>query len=297
MSKSKIKSWIGAMRLHTIPVSAAGVALAICLVIAQAQEYRVLPAILCLIFAILAQIASNFANEYFDYVKGTDKVGRAGFKRGVTEGEISPKSMLVATIATLAVASIIGLGLLPYGGWWLIAVGVAVAIFALAYSAGPYPLSYNGLGDIAVIIFFGIVPVNLTYYLMVGEFSLSPLLSSIAIGLIASNVLIVNNYRDMEDDIEAGKRTTVVIFGRKAMERVYLISGYIAMALYLSTLPFGAIVTPISALIYLALHTLTWSKLIKLRGAALNNILASTARNMLIFTLTIPIIWLILRLC
>ncbi|MFI3240678.1 MAG: 1,4-dihydroxy-2-naphthoate polyprenyltransferase, partial [Bacteroidales bacterium] len=127
MSKSKIKVWVEAMRLHTVPVSAAGVAMAIWLGIMQSGEYKIVPAILCLIFAMLAQIASNFANEYFDYVKGTDKVGRAGFKRGVTEGDIAPKSMLWATIGTLGFASLIGLGLLPYGGWWLIGVGVAVA--------------------------------------------------------------------------------------------------------------------------------------------------------------------------
>ncbi|MFI3239295.1 MAG: prenyltransferase, partial [Bacteroidales bacterium] len=181
-------------------------------------------------------------------------------------------------------------------GWWLIGVGVAVAIFALAYSAGPFPLSYNGLGDVAVIIFFGIVPVNMTYYLMVGEFSVDSLLCSVAIGLLASNVLIVNNYRDMEDDIDAKKRTTVVIFGRKTMGRAYLISGYAAMVLYIWELPFDIIVTPISAIIYITLHTLTWMKLIRLRGATLNKILGETARNMLIFTLTIPVIWLIIHL-
>lgn len=296
MSKSKITVWAQAMRLHTLPVSATGVAMAIWLGIMHGGEYNILPAILCLIFAMLAQIASNFANEYFDYVKGTDKVGRAGFKRGVTEGDITPKSMLWATIGTLAVASLIGLGLLPYGGWWLIGVGVAVAIFALAYSAGPFPLSYNGLGDIAVIIFFGIVPVNMTYFLMTGVFSLESLLCSGTIGLLSNNVLIVNNYRDMEDDIEARKRTTVVIFGRKIMGRAYLISGYLAMVLYIWELPFDAIVTPISALIYITLHTLTWMKLIQLRGAVLNKILGETARNMLIFALTIPTLWLIIHL-
>ncbi len=296
MSKSKIKAWVAAMCLHTVPVSAAGVAMAILLGVMHGGNYKILPAVLCMIFAMLAQIASNFANEYFDYVKGTDKVGRAGFKRGVTEGDIAPKSMLWATIGTLAIASLIGLGLLPYGGWWLIGVGVAVAIFALAYSAGPYPLSYNGLGDVAVIIFFGIVPVNMTYYLMVGEFSVDSLLCSIAIGLLASNVLIVNNYRDMEDDMQANKRTTVVIFGRKTMGRAYLISGYAAMVLYIWELPFDLIVTPISAIVYIILHTLTWMKLISQRGAALNQILAATARNMLIFTLTIPLLWLILHL-
>ena len=180
---------------------------------------------------MLAQVVSNFANEYYDYVAGTDKKGREGPRRGVTEGTISPTAMRNATFGTLAVACLVGLCLIPYGGWWLIGVGIAIAVFALAYSAGPYPLSRHGLGDVAVLVFFGLVPVNFTFYLMTGEWTLNALLLSVAIGLLGMNVLIVNNYRDADDDRSVGKYTTVVLLGRKTMSTVYAVGGIVAVAL------------------------------------------------------------------
>ena len=148
-----IKSWIEAMRLRTLPVSVAGV-IAGCGCAILLDSFKAVPAILCLTFAVLAQIASNFANEYFDFKNGIDKKGRAGFRRGVTEGEISPQAMKWATYITLALAAVVGCAMLFFGPWWLILVGVVIMVFALAYSAGPYPLSHHGLGDIAVVIFF-----------------------------------------------------------------------------------------------------------------------------------------------
>ncbi|MBO7764162.1 MAG: 1,4-dihydroxy-2-naphthoate octaprenyltransferase, partial [Bacteroidales bacterium] len=203
-----MKKWIEAMRLRTLPVSISGVLVAMgCMLLCGL--FSMVPALLCLVFAVLAQIASNFANEYFDYKNGLDRKGRVGFRRGVTEGDITPDAMKRATFITLALASAVGCAMLLYGPWWLILVGVSVGIFALAYSAGPYPLSHHGLGDVAVIIFFGIVPVTLTCYLQAGgwygwQISLP---ASVAVGLMAANVLIVNNYRDMEDDASVNKRT------------------------------------------------------------------------------------------
>ena len=280
-----LKDWIEAMRPRTLPVSAAGVLTATGFAIWQGK-FKLIPSILCFIFALLAQIVSNFANEYYDYKRGTDKKGRVGPKRGVTEGTISPVKMRNVTYATLALACIIGSALIPYAGWWLIIAGVFIAIFAVAYSTGPYPLSYHGLGDIAVLVFFGLVPVNLTYYLQAGQWNLNVFLASVSIGLLAVNVLLVNNYRDMEDDKEAGKNTTVVIFGRKAASTLYLFNGYIAMALLapVSLLQL-TVLNFITLIIYLVLHTITWYKLTSLKGTALNPILGATARNMLLFSL------------
>ncbi|MBQ3613265.1 MAG: UbiA family prenyltransferase [Bacteroidales bacterium] len=135
-----IRSWIEAMRLRTLPVSVAGViAGTACAVILD--SFKPAPAIACLVFAALAQIAANFGNEYYDYKNGIDRKGRAGFRRGVTEGEIDPKSMKAATYSVLALAAAVGCTMLLFGPWWLIIVGVLIMIFALAYSAGPYPLS------------------------------------------------------------------------------------------------------------------------------------------------------------
>lgn len=225
---SKMKAWIEAMRLRTLPVSVAGV-IAGTGCAAYYGGFRALPALICLLFAIIAQIASNFANEYYDFANGLDRKGREGFRRGVTEGDITPGAMKRATYGLLALDALIGCTLIFWGGWWLIAVGVAIAVFAVAYSAGPWPLSHHGLGDVAVVLFFGIVPVTLTAWLQTGSWEILPLALplSVGTGLLAANVLIVNNYRDADDDRAVGKHTTVVLLGRRVMLSVYMTAGVV----------------------------------------------------------------------
>ncbi|MGN0229887.1 MAG: 1,4-dihydroxy-2-naphthoate octaprenyltransferase [Muribaculaceae bacterium] len=280
--KRTIKIWIECARLRTLPVSVAGVIMASGIAVLY-HRFEWLPALLCFAFAVLAQVVSNFANEYYDFRRGTDKKGRVGPRRGVTEGDITPGQMLRATIGTLAVACAVGCCLIPFGGWWLIPVGILIAVFAFAYSAGPYPLSYHGLGDVAVLVFFGLVPVNLTFYLQAGYFAPLTILASATIGLMGVNVLLVNNYRDVDDDREAHKRTTVVIFGRKVAAAAYLINGYVGISL-LAPLWFAAPLWVLAVpALYLVLHTVTWHRLTHSDGAALNPLLGATARNMLIF--------------
>lgn len=281
-----IKVWIEAMRLRTLPVSIAGV-LAGCGIALWHNQFALIPSLLCFLFAILSQIASNFANEYYDYKNGLDRKGREGFRRGVTEGDISPNAMKNATFITLGLAAIVGCIMLFYGDWWFILVGIFIGLFALAYSTGPYPLSHHGLGDLAVIIFFGIIPVSLTCYIQEKSWEnfYDTFLISLSIGLLAANVLIVNNYRDMDDDKAVGKRTTVVIFGRKVMSRAYLLSGIIAMSLMTpiwDKLPNTALIIPI---IYFCFHFIIWKQLRRKAGAALNPLLGKTAMNLLLFTL------------
>lgn len=298
--------WIEAMRLRTLPVSASGVVIAVALAYYKSgSELRVVPAMLCLVFALLAQVVSNFANEYYDYVAGIDKKGREGFRRGVTEGDITPGALKRATYGTLAVACAVGCGLIPYGGWWLIPVGLIIALGALAYSTGPYPLSRHGFGELAVFIFYGLIPVNFTYYLTSGRWDALAVLASIAIGLMGVNVLLVNNIRDEGDDREAGKRTSVVIFGRRPALMAYALNGVSAMAfltpIWLSlafvlfinnqaSTPFSLRVVKAAAVflpafIYLIMHTATTLRLKRGTGHELNPVLGATARNMLIFTL------------
>ncbi len=284
---SRIKVWIEAIRLRTLPVSVSGVITAVAMAIWFGTE-KWLPAVLCLLFAVLAQIVSNLANEYYDYLRGTDKKGRVGPRRGVTEGDIKPDTLRNVTFVTLVAACAVGCGLLFYGEWWLLLVGVLIAVFALAYSAGPYPLSYHGLGEVAVFIFFGLVPVNFTYYVQAGCFDPFVMLASAAIGFMGVNVLLVNNYRDMEDDRDANKRTSVVIFGRRLASTAYLINGYVAigvlMPVWLRLLLQGAWWFVVPMLVYLVLHTINWVKLNKSIGSALNPLLGATARAMLVFT-------------
>ncbi|MBO4804308.1 MAG: 1,4-dihydroxy-2-naphthoate octaprenyltransferase [Muribaculaceae bacterium] len=298
----QLKIWLECFRLRTLPVSLSGVIIAIGLA-KWLGHFHWKPAVLCLVFALLAQIVSNTANEYFDYLHGADKPGRVGPRRGVTEGDISPKTLRNVTFGLLALAGVVGCCLIPYGGWWLLPVGLVIALAALAYSTGPYPLSYHGLGELMVFIFFGLVPVNLTYYVQALQFNPLVIMMSITIGLLGVNVLLVNNYRDVEDDREAGKRTSVVIFGRQPASLAYLINGYAGMGMLSAlwvmiavrwgigrSLPVWTLAVPV---LYLVMHTFTWYKLTRRDGAALNPLLGETARNMLIFTLLLTIILII----
>lgn len=290
---SKIKSWIEAMRLRTLPVSVAGV-IAGGGCAAYYHSFRLLPFIICLAFAVMAQIVSNFANEYFDFRNGLDKKGREGFRRGVTEGDISPKAMLAATIGLLAVACAVGCTLIIWGGWELILVGILIAVFALAYSAGPWPLSHHGFGEVAVIVFFGLVPVLFTAYVQARSWEILPvaLPLSLAIGLMGANVLIVNNYRDKDDDRDVGKKTTAVIFGRKTMGTVYFINGILAVVLcVIATIGRAPVMWQIGALVYANFHYMLWVKLTHYEGAQLNPVLGQTAMLMFGFSL-----WLLLLL-
>lgn len=290
---NKTKAWIEAMRLHTLPVSVAGVMTgAGCA--AYYHSFKALPFMICLLFAVGAQIVSNFANEYFDYVNGLDRKGREGFRRGVTEGDISPRAMRNATFGLLAVVCALGCSLILWGGWWLIGIGIAVALFALAYSTGPYPLSHHGLGEIAVVIFFGVVPVVFTTYVQTLSWDMMPVTFwlSLAIGFMGANVLVVNNYRDIDDDRKAGKKTLAVRWGRRAMQTLYLANGFIALAcVEIATALRVAPLWQIGALAYINLHYLTWMKLRNSQGSELNPVLGKTA--MLMFGVSI---WLLAML-
>ncbi|MCH5218790.1 MAG: 1,4-dihydroxy-2-naphthoate octaprenyltransferase [Muribaculaceae bacterium] len=278
------KAWIEATRPRTLPVSVAGVmgGLACSLTFGH---FRLLPFLICLVFALLAQIVSNFANEYYDYKSGIDRKGREGFRRGVTEGDIRPATMKRVTFILLGADCLIGASLIIWGGWWLIFVGLLIAIFALAYSAGPFPLSRIGLGDIAVVIFYGIIPVCFTAYLTGGTSAHMQLTAPVglALGLLADNVLIVNNYRDAVDDKKVGKLTTVVIFGRKIMLGVYCLN--FTLALTVITV-FFVINRPVVWIVCWAvieiLYIFVAAKIAGNSGAALNPRLKQTAQLMLL---------------
>ncbi|MDE5880748.1 MAG: 1,4-dihydroxy-2-naphthoate octaprenyltransferase [Muribaculaceae bacterium] len=283
------------MRLRTLPVSVAGVAAGTGCAIFH-HGFSLIPMLICLLFAVVAQIASNFANEYYDFKNGLDRKGREGFRRGVTEGDISPQKMKRATFTLLILDALLGCSLIYYGGWWLIAVGVAVVLFALGYSTGPYPLSHHGLGDVAVVIFFGFVPVIFTEYVQTGIWHLNSvtICSSLAVGLMAANVLIVNNYRDRDDDAAVGKRTTVVIFGRRAMASVYLLNGLLAVLAMATAGSKAPVWTVIGWFGYVFCHFLLWQGLRDHHGTALNKVLKFTSILMCaasIYLLLILAIW------
>lgn len=291
----QIKIWLEAIRLRTLPVSVSGVLIAVGLAKFNGA-FRLVPSLLCVAFAVLAQIVSNLANEYFDFKAGTDKKGRVGPRRGVTEGDFSPATLKRAIVGTLVATCAVGLSMLAvvdpgegYANWLLlVGVGVMVAVMAFAYSAGPYPLSYHALGEVAVMAFYGLVPVIFSYYVVAGDFHPYAVIAGIAIGLMGVNVLLVNNYRDMEDDIDAGKHTSVVIFGRKPAAAAYLINGFVAVSilspLWVRLALLSSWLCLVPAVVYLGIHTSNWWKLCHSTGAALNPLLGATARAMLLFT-------------
>ena len=296
----QIKIWLEAIRLRTLPVSVSGVLIAVGLAKFNGA-FRLVPSLLCVAFAVLAQIVSNLANEYFDFKAGTDKKGRVGPRRGVTEGDFSPATLKRAIVGTLVATCAVGLSMLAvvdpgegYANWLLlVGVGVMVAVMAFAYSAGPYPLSYHALGEVAVMAFYGLVPVIFSYYVVAGDFHPYAVIAGIAIGLMGVNVLLVNNYRDVDDDREAGKRTSVVVAGRTLAAFAYLLNGLLALSvlgvLWLRLWMEWGWWTMIPPAIYMALHLTSWHRLKQRTGAALNPILGATARNMLIFTILLTL--------
>lgn len=211
MNQTRI--WLEATRPKTLPAAICPVLVGSALAY-DAGALNWFPALLCLGFALLVQIGTNFANDYLDGVQGSDTAQRLGPRRAVAAGLIPAARMKLAALAVLAAAFLLGLALIPFGGWWLLVVGTAAVLCAWLYTGGPYPLAYNGLGDLFVLIFFGFVAVACTYYVQTGALSAAVLWAGLACGLLINNILVVNNYRDMEEDRISGKKTLIVFFGR-----------------------------------------------------------------------------------
>ena len=288
--KSLAVAWLEAARPKTLPASVSPVVLG-CALAYYDGAFDLLLATLCLLVALFAQIASNFANDYFDYKKGADREDRLGPERAVAQGWISPKAMLAGTFITLGLACLFGLLLVGFADWRLLLVGIAIAICVLAYSAGPFPLAYNGLGDVCVLLFYGIIPVCFTYYVQTLSFSLLSFLLSVALGLLSVNILVVNNYRDYEQDKAARKRTTIVLFGRRFGRVFYILNECVAFLLVLPLIldaPWWVLF--LFGLLF-ALCFYTTRELFVLEGRALNRTLGHTARNVFFFALILSLLF------
>jgi 1,4-dihydroxy-2-naphthoate octaprenyltransferase len=204
--------WWEAARPRTLPAAIAPVLAASAL--AQRQGvFDPWPALICLTFALLIQIGTNYANDYYDFRKGADTAERVGPRRAVAAGLIAPEAMHRAMLVVMVLAFGVGLGLLPYGGWPLLIVGITSIACGIAYTGGPYPLAYHGWGDVFVFVFFGLVAVGATYFVQAGQVSAEALWLGAGVGALSTNILVVNNYRDIATDRAAGKRTLAVRFG------------------------------------------------------------------------------------
>lgn len=271
------------MRLRTLPVSVAGVLAATAYALADGT-FNAIAATTCLIFAVLCQIASNFANEYFDYKAGRDKAGREGPRRGVTEGDISPVHMFRATYLVLCLAALAGLTLTYWGGTWLIFVGIAIALGVFAYSAGPYPLSTHCMGEVGVIVFFGLVPVNFTYYVQALHWSSDVFLGSLAIGLMGANVLIINNYRDRADDVAVNKHTLATALPGWAMPVLYMANALIAVTLTVPVWYSGCVAWFLVPALYLVAASAVTVRMTRLTGRHLTPLLGITSVLMFLYS-------------
>ncbi len=221
--------WLEAARLRTLPAAVIPVATGITLA-AISGFMNCFIASVTVITAVLIQIGTNFANEYYDYLKGADTNERIGFLRATSAGLIAPESMKWATVGTMIAAFLIGLILVWHGGWVILAIGLLSLLFGYAYTGGPYPLAYNGLGDLFVMIFFGIVAVNGTYFLLTSAVSYPVFIASLSCGALATNILVVNNLRDTDNDRKVDKRTLGVMFGDNFLRIEYTILLLVACA-------------------------------------------------------------------
>lgn len=289
---NSVKAWLLATRPKTL--SAAAVPVMIGTAFAwrnTSEQFNWIPAILCLLFAWIMQIDSNLVNDYFDFKKGNDDETRLGPKRACSEGWITSGAMVWGILITTLLGCMTGIPLILYGGLEMVMVGIACVVFCFLYTT---LFSYHGLGDILVLLFFGIIPVCCTYYVCMPLHQQIPtgevIASSIACGLAIDALLIVNNYRDIDNDRSNGKITLAVRLGESKTRRLYESIGYTAAGIMIILVFFDLYQTdkfiPTYAiyLIYIILHRQSYQEMKRInKGAKLNQVLGLTARNILVF--------------
>lgn len=219
---SKLNSWILASRPRTLPAAVVPVMVGSALAIYEGIFVPIY-AIVALLCSLLIQIGTNFTNDLYDHLKGSDTNERQGPLRVLASGLISVKEMELGIFLVFFTAFLLGLYLVYSVSLVILWIGILSIIAGIAYTAGPFPLAYNGLGDLFVFIFFGIVGTVGTYYLFAQQFTLLALIVSLPVGALVTNILIVNNYRDIEEDKTAGKNTLAVLFGREFSRYEYIL--------------------------------------------------------------------------
>lgn len=238
---------------------------------------------LCMAFAWIMQMDANFINDYFDFRKGSDTEQRLGPERACTQGWITPKAMKAGIAVTTVLACTAGVPLILTGGPWMLAVGAVCVLFCFLYTT---TFSRLGLGDLLVLVFFGIVPVGFTFYLQTGTWTLQSTLTGLSCGLAVDCLLMVNNYRDMAEDASQGKKTIAVRLGGRYAILLYLMLGIcatiLAAAAIVLTRPWWH---ALAVLPYTVLHLVTSKNVSTAEGAALNPFLGKTSRNFLLLSL------------
>lgn len=302
---NSLNAWILAARPKTLTGASVPIMIGIAFAFIDIgwERFKIIPAVLCVFFAFIMQIDANFVNDYFDCLKGNDdSETRLGPKRACSEGWITLRAMRRGLFLTTILACIVGLPLIYYGGWRMIVVGMFCVAFCFLYTT---KLSYLGLGDLLVLIFFGIVPVCMTYYVILPKVAQTVtwqvFIASIACGLIIDTLLVVNNYRDRTNDKQANKYTLVVRIGEKRTEKLYLWLGIMGVCLMAIVFTFTNgtmnILSNAVLLLYLLFHIRTWNEMKRIKvGKELNNVLGQTARNMFVYGLLATIGILLIKL-
>lgn len=270
--------WVLAVRPRTLLVGATPVLVGAALA-HRSGTFRLWPALAALVGALLLQIGSNLANDVFDYEKGADTAERLGPLRVTQAGLLTPSAMKRGMALVFALALLVGVYLTWVSGWPIVVIGLLSIASAIAYTGGPYPLGYNGLGDVFVFLFFGLVAVVGTAWVSSGEVSAQAFYAGAAVGALATNVLVVNNVRDFEQDAAANKRTVIVRFGRGFGIFEYGACLAAAYAVPFLFFVFGWASLPVLLPLCTApLAVSLFSRVRRERGAALNLVLANTAK-------------------
>ena len=281
----KIKLWILASRPKTLPAAVAPVLVGTALAF-NAGKFNAVAASVALVCSLFIQIGTNFVNDLYDYLKGTDDENRVGPERALASGWIKPEEMKMAIYLTFGFTFLLGLYLVWHAGWIILLIGLLSILSGYAYTAGPYPLAYNGLGDVFVFLFFGIVAVAGTYYVQALEFSHLALVVAVPVGLLITDILVINNYRDADEDAKKNKQTLVVKFGKRFARLQYL--GSVIIAFFVP--PYLYLFEKKSLWIFLPILSLPLAvKLIKdvykLTGTELNKTLEQTAKLSVIYSI------------
>lgn len=290
---NSFKAWLLAARPKTL----SGAAVPVLIGTALAWHYSagaiaIVPTILCFAFAFIMQIDANFINDYFDFIRGNDDESRLGPPRACAQGWVTPSAMKKVILATTTISCIIGLPLVLYGGAVMILIGLLCVVFCFLYTTC---LASRGLGDLLVLIFFGVVPVCITYFLEMSSsdtpiIKIEVIIASIACGLVVDSLLIVNNFRDIENDRKAGKNTLIVRLGQQNALWLYLWVGIVACLLNVIFLFYNMPWAFFLPLFYIIFHIMAFIKMMRIgKGRELNLVLADTARNMFVYGLLVSI--------
>lgn len=279
------QAWGLAIRPRTLPAAAAGVLMGSAL--AWRDGYLRLDAMLvCLLVALLLQIGSNLANDVFDFERGTDTTERLGPTRVTQAGLLTPVQVKLGMGIVFALATLLGLYLAWLGGWPIILIGVTAIMAAIAYTGGPFPLGYHGLGDIFVFIFFGLASVAGTYYVQASFVSTAAWWMTIPPGLIITAILVVNNLRDLENDRKAGKHTLAVILGERITKSQYLACMTVAYLILPVVARIGVIPWfSLLAWLSLPLGIRAGRVVLTQKGRPLNAALAGTGQTALLYSI------------